>query len=432
LTVKFEGFRYRNHVLELDGLSLAQLAEKFGTPCYVYSADLIVSAYRQMIVALGQHPHQVCYAVKANPNLSILKLLGNEGCGAEVVSGGELFRALEAGIPANRIIFDGVGKSKEEIDYALRKKILYFNVESEQELVQIDVVAKEHKKVAPIAFRINPDVNPRTHPHIATGLKKTKFGIPVKKAPEIIKAALRLKNVHVMGLSCHIGSQILSMSPFIESARKLLKLYDKVSEWTDGISHINFGGGLGITYKTEKPPQLASWAQQLVKEIGDRPLTVLFEPGRSLVGNAGVLLSRVAYVKRGESDSFIILDTGMNDLPRPALYDAYHSILPVRFKKYKKLKASIVGPVCETGDILAKDRRVPNLQQGDLVSIMSCGAYAASMGNQYNSRPRPPEILVYEGKAHVIRERESYEDLIAKESPPSGLKKALSAFSVIA
>lgn len=427
---KFEGIKYKNHVLELDGVNLAQIAEKVGTPCYVYSSDLMVEAYKKMVAGLQDRPHQICYAVKANSNLAVLKTLANQGCGAEVVSGGELFRALEVGIPGEKIIFDGVGKSREEIDFAIRNKILFFNVESEQELVQIDVVAKEHRKVAPIAFRINPDVNPRTHPHISTGLKKTKFGIPIKKAPEIIKAALRLKNVHLMGLSCHIGSQILQMAPFVESARKVIKLYDKAKEWTDGITHINFGGGLGITYKNERPPNLNFWTQQLAKEIGDRPLTAVFEPGRCLVGNAGILLSRVAYLKRGETDNFIILDSGMNDLSRPALYEAYHAILPVRFKKYKKLKASIVGPVCETTDILAKDRRLPNLQQGDLVAIMSCGAYASSMGSQYNSRPRPPEVLVESGKFHVVRERESLQDLIAKESLPSHLRKSTPLISV--
>lgn len=431
MKIKYDGIKYRNHVLELSGQSLVQIADKFGTPCFVYSADLIIENYRKMTESLGDRPHQICYAVKANPSLSVLKILGMEGAGAEVVSGGELYRALQAGIPANRIIFDGVGKTREEIDYAIKSRVLYFNVESEQELVLIDVIAKEHKRVAAIAFRINPDVNPKTHPHISTGLKKTKFGISVKKAPEIVKAALRLKNVRLMGLSCHIGSQITQMSPFQEAARKLIKLYDEVTKLTDGITHINFGGGLGVTYKNERPPQLAFWAQQLAKELGDRPVTAVFEPGRALVGNAGILLSRVTYVKRGESDSFIILDSGMNDLPRPALYNAYHAIMPLRFKKYKKLKASVVGPVCETTDILAKDRRMPNLQQGDLVAILSCGAYASSMGNQYNSRLRPAEVLIHEDKFHLVRERESFEDLVARESFPTGLKKTLSSISAV-
>lgn len=424
MSIKFEGFKYRNHALELSGVSLEEIAQQVGTPFYVYSGDEITKAYMQIKEAFGHLDHLICYAVKANSNLAILKLLSQLGCGAEVVSGGELFRCLKADIPPEKIIFDGVGKSKEEIDFAIRKRILFFNVESEQELLNIDCAAKEHKKVAQVSFRINPDVNAKTHPYIATGLRKSKFGIPFKKAPEILRAASRLKNVHIMGIGCHIGSQITQIAPYSESLRRVLQLYDKFIDKNFAITHLNMGGGLGITYKNEKPPSLHHWVQSLIKEVGDRPVKLVVEPGRAIVGNAGALVTRVNCVKRGESDNFIITDAGMNDLLRPALYDAYHSILPVRYKRYKKIKASVVGPVCETADVLARSRRIQNFQQGDLLAIMSCGAYAASMGSQYNSRPRPPEILIYEGKWHIIRERESFEDLIAKEKIPSDLLKS--------
>lgn len=430
MAVIFEGFKYRNHHLELSSVNLTELAEKYGTPCYVYSGDLIAKNFQEMSEAFGEKKHLICYAVKANSNIAVLNLLAQLGAGAEVVSGGELYRALEAGFPPNRIIFDGVGKSREEIDYAIRKKIRYFNIESEQELVMIDVVAKAHKKVASISFRVNPDVNAKTHPYIATGLRKSKFGIPVKKAPELIRSACRLKNIKVVGIGCHIGSQIVQITPYIESVKKLLKLFDKINAETEPLTHLNLGGGLGITYKSEKPPALSHWVSSMLKEVGDRDTTVIVEPGRSLVGNTGCLLTTVSYVKRGEADNFIITDAGMNDLLRPTLYDAYHSILPVRYKRYKKLKASVVGPVCETGDILAKPRRIQNFQQGDLLAIMSCGAYAASMGSQYNSRPRPPEVLIQNGKAYLVRERENFEDLVRRERLPASLKKNRTALSL--
>lgn len=428
--VKFPGIKYNNHRLEMDGVDLEALAEKVSTPYYVYSADQIVDHYTEMHQAFGDRPHLICYAVKANPNIAILRILSELGSGAEIVSGGELFRALEAEVSPEKIIFDGVGKTREEIDYAIRKKILFFNVESEQELLTIDLVAKEHKKLVNVSFRVNPDVNPKTHPHISTGLRRSKFGIPIRKAPDLIKTALRLKNVHVMGLGCHIGSQIIQISPYQEAVRRLVQLYDQVSQWTNQITHLNLGGGLGITYKSERPPSIQHWVNTICKEIGDRPVTMVVEPGRCLVGNAGILVTKVLYVKRGEADNFIISDTGMNDLLRPALYDAQHLVLPVRYKRYKKIKASLVGPVCETADTLAKDRRIQNFQQGDLMAIMSCGAYAASMGSQYNSRTRPPEILVQDGRYFVIRERESYEDLIHLERLPVGLKKNTTAVSV--
>lgn len=431
MSVKFKGFRYVNYRLLIDEVDIESIIEKVGTPCYIYSADQIQNNFLELDQAFKDRDHCICYAVKANSSLAVLNLLANLGAGAEVVSGGELFRALEAGFPPDKIIFDGVGKTREEIDYAIRKKILYFNVESEQELVMIDVVAKEHKKVASVSFRINPDVNPKTHPYIATGLKKSKFGISYRKAPEIIKTALRLKNIHVMGLGCHIGSQITTLAPYQESVGRIVELYDKALSWGADLTHINVGGGLGITYKSERPPTLTSWAQAVMREVGDRDVTVLTEPGRCLVGNAGALITRVNYVKRSDSTNYIIIDSGMNDLLRPSLYQAYHQILPVRYKRYKKLKASVVGPVCESGDIIASDRRIQNFQQNDLLAIMSCGAYAATMGSQYNSRPRPPEVMVTDSKFYVIRERETYDDLIQREKVPAALKKLSANLSVV-
>lgn len=431
MPIKFNGFKYRNHNLELDGVRLDEIAQKVGTPFYAYSAEQITSNFLELQKAFGKRQHLICYAVKANSNLSVLQLLAQLGSGAEVVSGGELYRCLQAGFNPQKIIFDGVGKSRDEIDYALREKILFFNVESEQELIAIDCVAKEQKKIAFVSFRVNPDVNPRTHPYIATGLRKSKFGIPIKKASEIIRSALSLKNVYLMGLGCHIGSQITSLSPYNECIRKLVKLYKKAQEQTSEFSYINVGGGLGIPYKNEKTPTLTQWAQMIVKEVSDENLHIVVEPGRALVGNAGALISKVSYVKSGESDNYIITDAGMNDLIRPSLYEAYHSILPVKYKRYKKLKASVVGPVCETGDILASSRRIQNFQPGDLMAIMSCGAYAAVMGSQYNSRPRPPEVLVSDGKFYVIRERETYEDLVAREKPVASIKKPSSSLAAI-
>ncbi len=419
----FQGFRYRDHVLHADHVSLAKIAEEVGTPCYVYVSDVITQNYSELTKSLGSIPHLICYAVKANSNVSIIKTLAQQGAGADIVSGGELYRALEAEVPPEKIVFSGVGKTREEIDFAIRKKILCFNIESEQELLQIDLVAKSHRKVANVSIRINPDVDPKTHPYIATGLKKSKFGIPYKKALDLIKQSLRLKNVNLMGLGCHIGSQITSVSPFVDATKRMLKLLDQVQKLKPEITHLDLGGGLGIMYSKEHPPSLASWAQSFSKEIEDRKLTLILEPGRSLVGNAGVLLTRVLYGKRGESSNFVVVDSGMNDLIRPALYGAYHTILPVHYRKYKKIKASVVGPCCESGDILTKPRRIQNFQPNDVLAIMSCGAYGASMSSHYNSRAKIAEVLIHDGKHFIIRERETYEDLIQKEKLPPFLRR---------
>lgn len=419
----FDGYKYKNHILYSEGVDLEQLAEEVGTPVYVYSHECLRKAYEELEGGLQEVPHLIAYAVKANSNIGIIKSFAQMGAGADIVSGGELFRCLEAGVPSNQIVFSGVGKTREEIDYAIHQKILMFNVESEQELIAIDTVAKARKQVACVSIRVNPDVNPKTHPYIATGLKQSKFGIPFKKAPDLIKRALKLKNIHLMGLGCHIGSQITTANPFVESAKKVLELIDRAREWSAQITHVDLGGGLGISYRGEKPPSLSAWGKALAKEVKGRDLTLVLEPGRSLVGNAGILLTRVINVKRGEGRSYIIVDTGMNDLIRPALYQAVHTILPIKYKHYKKVQASVVGPICESGDIIKPTKRIQNFQQGDLLAIMSCGAYAATMGSQYNSRPKPPEILIHGDEFETIRVRETHQDLIEREKIPSFLKK---------
>lgn len=419
----FDGFKYQDHRLCSEGVSLEEIAEKVGTPCYIYVNSILTKAFEELTASLEGLPHMICYAIKANPNLSIIRRFGQMGAGADIVSGGELFRALEAEIPSDKIVFSGVGKTREEMEFAIRKKILFFNVESEQELLQLDLTAKSFRRVADVCLRINPDVDPKTHPYIATGLRNSKFGIPYRKAMDLIRGALRLKNINLVGLGCHIGSQITETKPFSDSIQRMLKLYDQVTKLKVNFSVIDMGGGLGITYHHERPPAMAQWTASFVEELKDRNLKLVLEPGRSLIGNAGVLLSRVLYGKRGETSNFIIVDAGMNDLIRPALYSAYHSILPAKYKKYKKIKASVVGPCCESGDILTKDRRIQNFQPGDLIAIMSCGAYGASMSSEYNSRVKIPEVLIHEGKIHIIRERETYEDLIARERVPGFLKR---------
>lgn len=422
----FNGFRYQDHVLHADGVSLREIAEKEGTPCYVYVSKLIQEAYEELESALSSVPHTTCYAVKANSNLAILRTLAQLGSGADVVSGGELFRALEAEIPSEKIVFSGVGKTKDEIDLGIRKKILCFNVESEQELVAIDCVAKQNRKIANVCIRVNPDVDPKTHPYIATGLREAKFGIPYGDAPALIRQALKLKNTNLIGLGCHIGSQITQLAPYVDALRRMMSLFDEARKLKVELSHFDIGGGLGIMYQKEKPPSLTSWAQAIAKEIKDRSLHLILEPGRSLVGNAGVLVTSVIYSKRGEANNFIIADAGMNDLIRPALYGSYHAILPIQYRRYKKIKASIVGPNCESGDILTKPRRIQNFQPGDLMAVMSAGAYGSTMGSNYNSRTKATEVLVRDGRYYVIRDRETFSDLIAKEKIPGVLKRASS------
>lgn len=415
-------FKYRAGELYAEDVPVRKLAERYGTPLYIYSYNTLLRHFKAYDEAFDGYPHTICFAVKSNPNTAILRLFAKNGGGADIVSGGELFVALKAGIPSNKIVYAGVGKTEEEIKFALRSKILMFNVESENELREIDRVAGKMRTKAPIALRINPDIDPETHPYIATGMKKHKFGIPIDDALEYYKRASRLKNITVVGVHKHIGSQITKISPFVDALKRLLLLIDDLSAKGVGIQYLDIGGGLGISYKDEEPPVPKDLAKQLIPLLEGRKLTLLMEPGRSIAGNAGILVTKTLYLKEGEGKEFIIVDAGMNDLIRPSLYDAYHHIDLVVRKRRDRIIGDVVGPICESGDFLAKERELSRVKQGEYFAIMSAGAYGFSMSSNYNSRPRAAEVLV-KGKEHVlIRKRETYEDLIRNEQIPKFLK----------
>ena len=415
-------FRYRNKKLHCEQIPIQNLAEEVGTPFYLYSYNTLLNHYRAFDSAFSFTPHIIAYAVKANANLSILKLFAGQGSGADIVSAGELYKALKAGISPDRIVFAGVGKNPPEIEYALATGILMFNVESEQELKTINEVAGRVHRIARIALRVNPDVDPKTHPYIATGLKKSKFGIWIERALENYKLASRLKNIEVTGLHMHIGSQLTDVSPYVAALKRLILLMDQIRSHGIPIQYLNIGGGLGITYANEVPPhpsELAQAVAPLIKELG---VTLILEPGRALVGNAGILVTRILYTKKGDGKTFVIVDAAMTDLIRPSLYGAHHQILPVIKRPRKNLIADVVGPVCESADFLAKDRKMEESRPGELLAVMSAGAYGFAMSSNYNARPRIPEVLV-NGKAfYVIRERENYADLIKGEVIPEFLK----------
>jgi diaminopimelate decarboxylase len=403
-------------------VSVKKLAEKYGTPLYIYSYGTLLRHFKAYAEAFNGYPHIICFAVKSNPNTAILRLFAKNGGGADIVSGGELYVALKAGIPSHKIVYAGVGKTREEIRFALRSKILMFNVESGDELREIDDVAREMKTKAPVALRINPDIDPQTHPYISTGLKKHKFGIPIENALEYYKIASRLKNTKVIGVHKHIGSQITKVSPFVDALKRILRLIDDLSAQGVGICCLDIGGGLGISYRDEEPPVPDDLAKHLIPLLEGRKLTLIMEPGRSLVGNAGILVTKTLYLKEGTDKEFIIVDAGMNDLIRPSLYDAYHHIDPVVRNKRGKILGDVVGPICESGDFLAKERELNRIKQGEYLAVMSAGAYGFSMSSNYNSRPRAAEVLV-KGKEHVlIRKRETYEDLVKNEQTPKFLK----------
>lgn len=407
---------YRDGVLHCEGVSLLKLAKRVKTPCYVYSASALTQNFQAFDTAMAQVPHLVCFAVKANANLSVLKLLAELGAGADVVSGGELFKALKAGIPASKIIYSGVGKTKDEIAYALKAGILMFNVESEAELHAIRSQAKRLKKRAPISFRVNPDVDPQTHPYISTGLKKNKFGLPVEKAMELYEQAALWPEVELKGIDCHIGSQLTSLQPFLDAIDRLLFMLKRLHEKGISLQYVDVGGGLGIRYKDETPPTPQAYGAAICEKLASTGLTVIIEPGRAICGNAGGLLTRVIYVKDTGEKRFYIVDAAMNDLIRPSLYQAYHEIVPVRLPKTKKLvSANVVGPICESGDFLAKDRELPHLKAGDLLLVKSAGAYGFTMSSNYNARPRAAEVLIKDDGFQVVRKRETYSRLIEDE-----------------
>lgn len=416
-------FQYRNGELYCEDVPLARIAKEVGTPCYVYSHATLIRHFRAFDSAFQNVPHIVAYAMKANSNLAILRLMACEGSGADIVSGGELFRALRAGIPPRKIVFAGVGKSREEIRFALETDVLMFNVESSAELRVIDEVAAELGRRARVALRINPDIDPKTHPYISTGLKKSKFGISADRALDEFKLAQSLKHIEVVGVHKHIGSQLTDVTPFVDALKKVLALVENLKAHGANIRYINIGGGLGITYSNEEPPPPQELAQAISPLIRDLKCVLIMEPGRVIVGNAGILVTRVLYKKDGEAKRFMIVDAAMNDLIRPSLYGAYHEIRPVRESPSPQVvTVDVVGPVCESGDFLAKDRTMPDVNPGELLAVMSAGAYGFVMASNYNSRPRPPEVMVKGSEIAVIRAREEYADLIRGEIIPEFLQ----------
>ncbi len=416
-------FQYREGEFYCEDVPLSRIAKEVGTPCYVYSHHTLVRHFRVYDSAFQNIPHIVAFAMKANSNLAVLRLMAKEGSGVDIVSGGELFRALKAGVPPGKIVFAGVGKKPEEIRDALKADILMFNVESSAELQAINDVAASMGVKARVALRINPDIDPKTHPYISTGLKKSKFGIAADRAIEEFKAAAAFSHIEVVGLHAHIGSQLTQVAPFVESLKKVLTMVQTLAEQGIPIRYLNIGGGLGITYSDETPPEPKDLAAAIFPLVRDLKCVLIMEPGRVIVGNAGVLLTKVLYTKDGETKRFLIVDAAMNDLIRPSLYDAHHDIKPVyeNVARGAKETVDVVGPVCESGDFLAKDRAMPEMNAGDLMAVMSAGAYGFVMSSNYNSRPRVPEVLVHEGQIHVIRARESYDDLVHGEQIPAFL-----------
>ena len=412
-------FRYRHGELYAEDVPVREIAEAYGTPLYIYSYQTLLRHFRAYDDAFEGIPHVICFALKANSNSAILRLLAKQGGGADVVSGGEVFRALKAGIPSRKIVYAGVGKTEEEIGYALKSKILMFNVESEQELMEIDRVAGTLKLKAPISLRVNPDIDPETHPYISTGLRKHKFGIPIEDAFEYYNRAKNLRNTQIVGIHKHIGSQITKVSPFVDALKKTLLLVDELNGHGVHIQYLDIGGGLGITYKDEEPPVPQTLARNLMPMLMGRRLTLIMEPGRSIVGNAGILVTRVLYLKKGEEKDFVIVDAGMNDLIRPSFYDAYHQVQPVKKRRRRGMLADVVGPICESGDFLAKEREITSVMRGEYLAVMSAGAYGFTMSSNYNSRPRVAEVLVKGGDFALVRKRETYRDLINGEIVPS-------------
>jgi diaminopimelate decarboxylase len=407
---------YRDHSLYLESTPLADIARREGTPCYVYSRAAILERFQAYNQAFGDVPHKVCYAVKANSNLAILKLLADAGAGFDIVSGGELFRVLQAGADPGTVIFSGVGKTSQELDYALEHDIRSFNCESEPELVLLDALASRRGVQARVALRVNPDVDAATHPYISTGLREHKFGIDIAEAEAVYGRALALGNVVLDGVSCHIGSQIVDVAPMIEVFDKMIALVKRLRARGIPIRALDLGGGLGVDYKPgEQAPPICEFIQSMCQHTAGHSLEILIEPGRSIVAEAGLLLTRVLYRKTNGDRQFVIVDAAMNDLIRPALYQSYHKIVPLRESNAGTITADVVGPVCESGDFLARDREIANVMPGDLLAICTAGAYGFVASSNYNSRPRPPEILVEGDRFRVVRKREKYEDLIRGE-----------------
>ena len=407
-------FSYQNDTLCVERVRLVEIAERFGTPSYVYSRTALELSYREFDQACSGRDVLICYSVKANSNLAVLNLLARLGSGFDIVSGGELARVLAAGGSAARTVFSGVGKSEAEMRRALEAGVLCFNVESEGELARLAAVARSMGKIAPVSLRINPDVDPKTHPYVATGLRESKFGIPYDAALPLYRKAAKLPELRVIGIDVHIGSQITDVEPFVAALEKVLEFVDALDATGVHLEHLDLGGGLGIRYRDEAPPAVKDYLARLFQRLGKRELRILFEPGRSLVGNTGLLLTRVEYLKHGGAKNFVVTDAAMNDLLRPALYDAWHEVRPVTRRNGPAQRYDIVGPVCESADFLARGRAL-TVAAGDLLAIMSAGAYGMTMSSNYNSRPRPAEVIVDGKTAHLVRDRENTEDLFASE-----------------
>jgi diaminopimelate decarboxylase len=407
----------RDGELYLEEVALTEIARRFGTPCYVYSKAALVSAFTQYQDAFGARQHLILYAVKANSNIAILKLLADLGSGFDIVSGGELARVLKAGADPRKVVFSGVGKSEAELKQALAAGLLCFNVESAPELQRLSALAIEAREVANVSLRVNPDVDAQTHPYISTGLKENKFGVPHESALELYRVAARLPGLRITGIDCHIGSQLTTIAPFAAATERVLALVRELRAEGITIEHLDLGGGLGIRYQAEDhPPSIAAYVKALVASVGDERCRILVEPGRSMIGNAGLLLTRTEYAKAAAGRSFVIVDAAMNDLMRPALYDAWHDIRPVVARRGgNEQLCQVVGPVCESGDFLGHDRML-DVRAGDLLAILSAGAYGMSMSSNYNSRVRAPEIMIDGTSAHVIRSRETIDELFTRES----------------
>ncbi|MGO9136806.1 MAG: diaminopimelate decarboxylase [Syntrophales bacterium] len=415
-------FHYKDRALWCEGVPVADIAGKVGTPFYLYSERTLKHHFRVFDGAFSSVPHITCFSVKSNSNIAVLRIFITEGSGVDIVSGGELYRALQAGVDARKVVYSGVGKKVDEIDYALGADILMFNAESSQELEVINSCAERLGKKPGIALRVNPDVDPETHPHISTGLKSNKFGIDIKKSLEGYRQAQKLRHLDIKGVSCHIGSQLTKISPFLDALDRLKKLVRLLREEGMGIKYLDLGGGLGITYDQEDVPHPSEYAKAIIDASKDINCTFILEPGRVIVGNAGILVTEVLYTKSNDAKNFIIIDAGMNDLVRPSLYNSYHQIRPVIEKEREEIIADVVGPICESGDYLAKGRKIVRFERGDLMAVMSAGAYGFTMSSNYNSRGRIPEVLVRDDKFFVIRKREVYEDLIRGEEIPEFLR----------
>lgn len=409
-------FTYQNGTLHAENVSVAELAKHYGTPLYVYSRNYLENRWKAFDEAFGEHPHLICYAVKTNSNIAVLNVLAKLGAGFDIVSVGELERVLAAGGKPSKVVFSGVAKTEAEIERALDVGIHCFNVESVAELDRIQTVAERVGKQAPISLRVNPDVDAKTHPYISTGLKENKFGIDIAIAPEVYSKAMHMPNIDIKGVDCHIGSQLTEIQPFVDALERVLALVDELEGLGITLSHMDLGGGLGIDYNGDNPPEIADYITALKNKLADRPQTIILEPGRAIAGNAGILVSKVEFIKSNEEKNFAIIDAAMNDLIRPALYSAWQNIITVEeHPKGESAHYDLVGPVCETGDFLGKEREL-TLTPDDLIAVMSSGAYGFTMSSNYNSRPRAAEIMVDDDQIHVIRQRETIESLFANES----------------